>query len=81
MPWGEDEEAALYACVEARLLGLPIAADGLFLQMDKWIAFIYAAVLDELLALRYARVTMTVAPSMTIRFHWRASLRKALVFS
>lgn len=55
MPWGEDEERALYACVEARLLGLPVAADGFLLQMDQWIAFLYAAVLYLLLAFGNAR--------------------------
>ena len=43
-PGGEDEEAAVGAGLEALALGLPIGADGLFLQMDEREALLYAFV-------------------------------------
>ncbi len=53
-PWGKDEEGTVYAGIEARLLGLPVWADGLFLQVYEGKVAKEALVLDELLAGRDA---------------------------
>lgn len=50
LPGREDEERALGACLEALKLGFPVLGDGLFLQVDEWIALFEAFVLHHLLA-------------------------------
>ena len=49
-PRGQDEQAATGTGVEAAALGFPVWTDGLFLQMDEWVAVLQAFVFHPLFA-------------------------------